>query len=90
MNIQVGLGGAENFNQAGTGIHAIVKTKPALFEKDMAAKLAAQQGAGFLHFGLHIGVAGLPHNGAAAVVADQGVEVAGRFHVKQHVGARVA
>ena len=52
---------AHNLQQAAAGVSAIVKAKPALFEEDVAAHLAAQGRIQLAHLGLDQRVAGFEH-----------------------------
>jgi len=64
---QIGIGGAEDFDQARGAVNAVIKTEPALLEKNVAGKFAAEQRAGFLHLGLDIGVAAFPQDRTTSV-----------------------
>src|SRR5690606_40249981 len=52
-------------------------------EEHMTTHLTGQQGSGFLHFGFHQGVARLPHNGPATVVADQAAQTPAALDIKK-------
>ena len=56
----------------------------------MAAELTGEQGARFLELGLHVRVAGAPHDGSATVLADHVVQVPRALHVVDDVGSRIA
>src|SRR5690606_33344760 len=81
---------AEDFQQAGGAVDAVIEAEPALLEEDVAAHLAGQQCAGFLHLLLDQRVPGLPHHRPAAVAADQRGQAAGALDVEDDVGAGVA
>src|SRR5690606_42102169 len=84
---------AENghrLQQAAGGVQAVIETVPALLEEQVAAHLAAEQGADFLHLGLDHRMSGLPHHRTSAQLADQLRQAAGALDVEYDVRARVA
>ena len=56
----------DRLDQPDGGIKRVVEAVPAVLEEDVAAHLAGERRAGFLHLGLDQAVPGLPHQGRAA------------------------
>src|SRR5450755_4183470 len=81
---------AEDLEQARRRISGVVEAVPALAEEDMAAHLAGQRRAHFLHLRLDERMAGLPHQGLAAGGADEGREALCALDVVDDGGAGVA
>ena len=84
---RVALVAAENNKQPGRRQGGVIKAVPVFGEKDVAAHLAGQQCAGFLHARLHQRVAGAPHFRLAAGLADHIEQFTGAFDVEDHLGA---
>jgi hypothetical protein len=85
---------AQNFEQTGTRVGAVVKAKPALFKEDVAAHFTTQGRVNLFHFGLNKRVAGFEHerhatsgfNGRGQALRALDVEHNGAAgHAREHV-----
>ena len=81
---------AQDFEQARPAVLRVVESIPAFDEEHVTAHLAREQGAALLQPGLDERMAGLPHAGRAAMLADPRREVARALHVVDDLGARLA
>src|SRR5690606_40262650 len=63
---------------------------PAVIEENMPTHLAGQWRTGFLQFSLDQRMAGLPHQRATAVLADQFRKLTAAFHIENDVRPRAA
>ena len=72
---------ADRLDQPHRGIKRIVEAVPAVLEEDVAAHLAGQRRAGFLHLRLDEAVAGLPHQRLAAELGNAVEQRLARLHV---------
>jgi hypothetical protein len=85
----------EDFQQAGTGIEAVVEAVPAFLavaavvEEHVAAHLAGQCRAGFPDLGFDQRMAGFPDHRLAAARLNPGRQMAGGFDVVNDGGGRV-
>ena len=77
----------QDLEQARAGVQAVVEAVPALLEERVAAHLAGERGADFLHLALDQRVSRLPEQRHAAVAQDPGLQVARRLDVVDHRGA---
>ena len=85
----------QDLEQPRAGVEAVVEAVPALLEERVAAHLAGERRADFLHLALDQRVAGLPQQRHAAVARDPRLQVARRLDVvddgraglaREHVG----